>query len=111
MKLAIVHDYLVQAGGAERVVEVFHEIFPEAPIYTSVYNKSTTWSSFSGMDVRTSFIQKISRSPKFTKALIPLYPIAFEQFNFADYNVEPPLGLLIKGSIDRNALRTVRVTL
>ena len=87
MKIAIVHDYLVQAGGAERVVEVFHENFPEAPIYTSVYNKSTTWPSFSSMDVRTSFIQKISRNPKITKALIPLYPLAFEQFDFSNYDV------------------------
>ena len=39
MKLAIIHDYLNQYGGAERVVEAMHELFPEAPVYTSVYDR------------------------------------------------------------------------
>ena len=38
MKVAIVHDYLTQSGGAERVVEAFHDIWPDAPIFTSVFS-------------------------------------------------------------------------
>ena len=40
MKVALVHDYLNQMGGAERVVLALHEMFPEAPIYTSIYDLS-----------------------------------------------------------------------
>ncbi len=87
MKVAIVHDYLVQRGGAERVVEVFHEMFPDAPIYTSVYNPETTWPSFRQMDVRPSFMQKITRSNTISRALLPLYPVAFAAFDLRSYDL------------------------
>ena len=87
MKVAIVHDYLVQRGGAERVVEVFHEMFPAAPIYTSVYNPETTWPSFRQMDVRPSFMQKITRSNTMSRALLPLYPVAFATFDLRGYDL------------------------
>lgn len=87
MKVAIVHDYLVQRGGAERVVEVLHEMYPEAPIYTSVYNPATTWPSFRTMDVRTSFIQRITRSNAISRALLPLYPAAFASLDLRGYDL------------------------
>jgi len=59
MKIALVHDYLVQYGGAERVLECFAELFPHAPIYTLVYNKDSMHGKFDQKDIRTSFIQKI----------------------------------------------------
>ncbi|MDQ2799793.1 MAG: hypothetical protein M3Y13_09140 [Armatimonadota bacterium] len=55
---AIVHDYLAQSGGAERVVEALHALFPAAPIYTSVYDPKATLACFAEMDVRTSFLQR-----------------------------------------------------
>jgi glycosyltransferase involved in cell wall biosynthesis len=87
MRVAIVHDYLVQRGGAERVVEVFHEMFPDAPIFTSVFNPDTTWPSFRAMDVRPSFIQRITRSNTISRALLPLYPIAFASFDLRGYDL------------------------
>lgn len=87
MKVAIIHDYLVQRGGAERVVEVFHEMYPDAPIYTSVYNPDTTWPSFRDMDVRPSFMQRITRSNKISRALLPLYPAAFASFDLRVYDL------------------------
>jgi glycosyltransferase involved in cell wall biosynthesis len=87
MKVAIVHDYLVQRGGAERVVEVFHEMYPEAPIYTSVYNPATTWPSFRTMDVRPSFMQRITRSNAISRALLPLYPAAFASLDLRGYDL------------------------
>ncbi len=87
MKVAIVHDYLVQRGGAERVVEVFHEMYPEAPIYTSVYNADTTWPSFRDMDVRPSFMQRITRSNTISRALLPFYPAAFASFDLRGYDL------------------------
>ena len=58
MKTALVHDDLVQAGGAERVVAALHELYPDAPLYTSVYDRRTTLPEFRRMDVRTSFLQR-----------------------------------------------------
>jgi len=59
MKIALVHDYLIQYGGAERVLESFCELFPNAPIYTLVYNKKTLGKAFQDKEIRTSFLQKI----------------------------------------------------
>ncbi len=87
MKVAIVHDYLVQRGGAEHVVEVLHEMYPQAPIYTSVYNAQTTWPSFCTMDVRPSFMQRITNSNTISRALLPLYPAAFAAFDLRGYDL------------------------
>ena len=88
MNLALVHDYLAQAGGAERVVSALHEIYPQAPIYTSVYDKRATLSEFAQMDVRTSFLQKWPiATRRWHKLALPYYPIAFEQFDFGRYDV------------------------
>ena len=87
MKAAIVHDYLVDTGGAERVVEVFHDIFPQAPIYTSIYNSVATFPSFRSMDVRTSFLQRLTTSKRRYRWLLPLYPLAFESFDLAGYDL------------------------
>jgi len=87
MKVALVHDYLVDAGGAERVLEVFHGLYPEAPIYTSIFDPKTTFSCFNEMNVHTSFLQYIIKSRRHYKWLLPLYSLAFEKFNFSDYDV------------------------
>lgn len=87
MRVAIVHDYLAQAGGAERVVEAMHRIWPEAPIYTSVYDPEATLSSFRGMDVRTSFLQRWARHSRIHKLALPFYPAAFESFDLSGYDL------------------------
>lgn len=87
MRIAIVHDYLAQAGGAERVVAAMHDVFPEAPIYTSVYDPEATLPIFKTLDVRTSFLQKWARSSRLHKFALPLYPAAFEQFDLSGYDV------------------------
>ncbi len=87
LKVALVHDYLNQMGGAEKVVEVFHALFPTAPIYTSVYDRSVMPPSFASMDVRTSFMQRITPRLNWVKPLLPLYPLAFEQFDLRGYDL------------------------
>ncbi len=59
MKVALVHDYLNQMGGAERVVLALHEVFPDAPIYTSIYDPKRVDTAFQKIDIRTSFMQKM----------------------------------------------------
>ncbi len=89
MKVAIVHDDLVQWGGAERVLEGICKIFPEAPIYTSVFDRGNLELNkrFGSKKVATSFLQDIPGWKFLYKALLPLYPIAFEQFNFDEYDL------------------------
>lgn len=89
MKVAIVHDDLVQWGGAERVLIAVSEIFPEAPIYTSVFDNHNPILSrnFGGKKIITSFMQSIPGWRTFYKALLPIYPVAFEQFDLTGYDL------------------------
>lgn len=89
MKIALVHDDLVQWGGAERVLEGLCDIYPDAPIYTSLYyeNNPELKKRFGRKKIITSFLQKIPWWKKLYKALLPLYPIAFEQFDFTEYDL------------------------
>ncbi len=62
-------------------------MFPNAPVYTSVYDRSAMGSFWQEVDVRTSFMQRLSPRLKIAKALLPLYPSAFESFNLNDYDL------------------------
>jgi len=87
MKVAIVHEWLANMGGSEKVVLAFKEIFPEAPIYTMVYNPDKVDSAFHGMDIRTSFIQRLPKGKEKYQAYLPLMPTAVEQFDLSGYDV------------------------
>ena len=75
--LTIVHDYLVQMGGAERVVATIANAFPSAPIYTSATDYEHLWSDFRGKQIHNTWMQHLPKSRVATKALFPLYPLAF----------------------------------
>lgn len=90
MKVVLVHDYLKEYGGAERVVEALHEIWPEAPLYTSFVDKEGMggfWERFKDWDIRTSFAQKIPGFAKFASPLRFLIPWIWESFNFDEYDL------------------------
>jgi glycosyltransferase involved in cell wall biosynthesis len=74
--VAIVHDYLNQHGGAERVVLELAAIWPQAPIYTSLYRPRSTLPEFQRLDVRTSWLDRVPVDGAF-RSLAPLYPAAF----------------------------------
>jgi glycosyltransferase involved in cell wall biosynthesis len=76
MDVAIVHDYLNQHGGAERVVLELATIWPDATIYTSLYRPRSTWPEFQRHDVRTSWLDRLPVDRGF-RTLAPLYPAAF----------------------------------
>lgn len=88
-KVAIVHDDLVQFGGAERVLLGLCDIYPDAAIYTSVYDHENAMLSkaFAAKNIITTFLQKIPGWRKLYKALLPLYPLAFEQFDFSNFDI------------------------
>lgn len=86
MRVALVYDRVNKFGGAERVLAVLHEIYPDAPLYTSVYNKDTAgWADLFG--VKTTFLQNIPFSKTNHEFIAPLIPIAFESFDFSSYDL------------------------
>jgi glycosyltransferase involved in cell wall biosynthesis len=87
MKIALVHDYLVQYGGAERVLECFMEIWPYAPIYTLIYDEEKTHGIFKNKKVYTSFLQKFPYSRSNHRIFPALMPPAIEQFDFSKYDI------------------------
>ena len=87
LKVAIVYDRVTKFGGAERVLLALHEIFPNAPLYTSIYNnKKARWASVFPK-IYTSFLQNIPILKNYHELLGWLMPMAFEQFKFDEYNL------------------------
>lgn len=87
MKIALVHDYLVQCGGAERVLECFTEIFPEAHIYTIMHDKKLMHGNFENKKIHTSFLQKFPLARKKHRIFPLLMTSAIEQFDFSAYDI------------------------
>lgn len=88
MKTALVHDDLVQSGGAERVAAIFHALYPDAPLYTAIYDPRTTLPAFADADIRTSFLQRSPiASRRLHKLALPYFPAAFEEFDFTGYDL------------------------
>ncbi|MFA5994478.1 MAG: glycosyltransferase family 4 protein, partial [Parcubacteria group bacterium] len=87
-KIALAHDFLTDLGGAEKVLEVLCEMFPEAPIYTLLYDKEAMKGKFATRIVYTSFLQKFPRwLQKRKKWLLPLMPVAPEIFDLRDFDL------------------------
>ena len=87
MKVALAHDYLNQMGGAERVVLALHEMFPDAPLYTSIYDPQRVDAAFQSIDIRTSFMQKFPLVKKHHQPFLPFYPFAIEQLDLRGYDL------------------------
>lgn len=87
MKVALVHDWLNQYGGAERVLEVLHDQFPEAPVYTSMYEPTAMPASYRRWDIRTSFMQRLPLVKRRHQPFMALYPLAFESFDLTGYDL------------------------
>lgn len=87
MKVAIVHDYLMQMGGAEKVVEVLHSLFPDAPVYTSAFDRDAMPESYRKWDIHTSFLQRLPFKRKTHRAALLLYPAAFESFDLSAFDL------------------------
>ena len=88
LRVALVHDFLNQYGGAEKVLEALCEMFPTAPIYTLIYDKEKIGGRFNNQEIHTSFLQKL---PKFFRKrleyFLPFLPTAPESFNLREYDL------------------------
>lgn len=85
--VALVHDFLVQMGGAEKVLEALHELYPQAPIYTSVYDPAVMPAEYRSWDIRTSSLQHWPARGKLHRTMLPFYPMAFEGFDLSAYDL------------------------
>jgi glycosyltransferase involved in cell wall biosynthesis len=74
-------------GGAERVLLALHKLHPEAPVYTSLYDRGACGQAFAGIDVRTTWLQRVPLAGRYFRAMLPLYPRAFEALNLAAYQI------------------------
>lgn len=86
MKIALVHDYLTQDGGAEKVLDAFRRVWPDAPIFV-LFHDSDALSRYKEADVRESFLAKIPGARKKYQWLLPLMPMATERHDLSDFDV------------------------
>jgi glycosyltransferase involved in cell wall biosynthesis len=86
-RVALVHDFLLDVRGAERVFVELCELWPQADIYTAVYDEDGTEGRFARRNVHSSFLQRLRPSARTFRALLPLYPAAIESFDLSDYEL------------------------
>ncbi|MBV9110964.1 MAG: glycosyltransferase [Gemmatimonadetes bacterium] len=86
-RVALVHDFLLDLRGAERVFLELCAMWPHADIYTAVYDEQGTEGRFSGRALNTSFLQRLHPTARTFRALLPLYPAAIESFDVSDYDL------------------------
>lgn len=87
MRLALVHDWMNQVGGAEGVLEQLVALFPDAPIYTSIYDSGAMPASWREWDIRPSWMNRLPLVKKHHQPFLPLYPLAFEGLDLSGYDV------------------------
>lgn len=90
LKIAIIHDFLTKIGGAEKVLIKIHDIFPDAPIYTLLYDEKGTKGLFNGKNFRIipSGLQRLPYSiRRRTKLMLSKYPQAIEEFDLSEFDV------------------------
>lgn len=102
-RVAIVHDWLTNMGGAEKVVLAFHEAFPEAPIYTSTYAPENM-PAFKNLEVRTTYLQKLPKPLRKLHKLMPMLRVrAFRKLDLSEFDV-----ILSSSSAEAKQVRKTR---
>lgn len=86
-RVALVHDHLVQDGGAERVLRTLMRMYPKAPVYTLLYDPRKMGREFRRADIRTSGWQRVPGATRFYKALLPFIDGAFRHFDLSGYDL------------------------
>ncbi len=103
-RIAIVCEFLVAMGGAERVVMEMHHAFPDAPIYTAIYDPERALPEFHGLDIRTTWLQKF---PRFLRKMYKLFPTlqvrAFRSLDLSAYDI-----ILTSSYLNANQVRKTR---
>ncbi|MEK7442271.1 MAG: glycosyltransferase [Chloroflexota bacterium] len=87
MPLALIHDWLNQIGGAEDVLETLVEMFPDAPIYTSMYWREKMPAHWRRWNIKTSFMDSLPLVHRFHQPYLFVYPFAFQNFDLTAYDI------------------------
>ncbi len=87
MNLALVHDWLNQYGGAERVLETLTEMYPAAPVYASMFWREGMPAHYREWDVRTSWLDRAPGIYRHHQPYLPLYPLAFRSLDLSGYDI------------------------
>jgi glycosyltransferase involved in cell wall biosynthesis len=82
-----VHDWLNQLGGAEKVLDVLKQMYPDAPLYTSIYWRAGMPAHYRTWDIRTSWLDRAPRIHRHHQPYLPLYPYSFRSFDLSNYDV------------------------
>lgn len=103
-KIAIVCDFLTVMGGAERVVYGLHEAFPDAPIYTAIYDEDRVLPEFKKLDIRTTWLQKLPRFLRKTYKLFPVLQVkAFRDLDLSEFDI-----IITSSYLNANQVRKTR---
>jgi glycosyltransferase involved in cell wall biosynthesis len=86
-RVALVHDFLLDVRGAERVFESICRVWPGADVFTAVYDEAGTEGRFAHRRIHTSFLQRTRPTARTFRALLPLYPYAVEAFDLREYDL------------------------
>ena len=87
VRVALVHDWLNQMGGAENVLEEFVDLFPGAPVYTSMYGPAKMPDSYKNWPIRTTFMQRLPLVTDHHQVYLPLYPAAFQTTDLSGFDL------------------------
>ncbi len=87
LRVALVHDWLITLGGADRVLLALHEIFPQAPVFVGLHDLSRLPEPFRRLDVRGTWLQRVPGALRHHRLLVPLMPFAFGLVDLRGYNV------------------------
>lgn len=87
MKVALVHDYLIQDGGAERVLLALHELYPDAPIFTLFYDAERSHAGFRKLDIRPSRLNRLPGAPRHYQWYLAFMPLAIERMDLSGFDL------------------------
>ena len=106
MRIALVHDYFTQLGGAERVAEALYKMLPGATVFTTVANETGMPESMRGADIHTSWMQRLPAIDRFYRHYFPLYPLGVGSLDLRGYDlvVSSSSGYAKGVRVDRNAV-------
>lgn len=87
LNIALVHDWLNQVGGAEDVLIELHNMFPDAPIYTSIYDRARMPAAWRSWDIRPLWMDRLPGIYRYHQPYLPLYPAAFSNLDLSGYDL------------------------
>jgi len=86
LRVALVHEWLVTLGGSDRVLLALHHLYPDAPIFVSLYDPRRLPAAYAGLPVFTSFLQRLPGATRYHRSLVPLMPAAYGRFRLRGFD-------------------------